>query len=287
MLHCFHDTTLQCFIVLTVWCFNDLMHQHSKNPMLQCFRNTLFHQHSNSSILQLNNTSTILCFNASTYQQLNASMLKWLRTHKEFLASELQCLILKCKITSLILICSASMLQNLAPAQIASIFQILIKILQHAHVLWSGCPPVRPLTSSSQPWDHAADTALFNPLMWWERSKQSAILVLDCAPSSLTYTRHSHTHRALTTPYNVHCKKGLAVFPSPAGMLLTKLSLAGNNLPSPSPRKVWSKQIQESRIFFTVYHTELASFPKNNQWFFFLFIYVIQMHACPPSTQIF
>ncbi len=28
----------------------------------------------------------------------------------------------------------------------------------------------------------------------------------------------------------VHCKKRLAVFPSPAGMSLTKLSLAGNNL---------------------------------------------------------
>jgi len=47
----------------------------------------------------------------------------------------------------------------------------------------------------------------------------------------------------------LHCKKGLEVFPSPAGMSLTKLSLAGNNLPSPSPRKVWSIQIQESRGF--------------------------------------
>jgi hypothetical protein len=28
----------------------------------------------------------------------------------------------------------------------------------------------------------------------------------------------------------LHCKKRLAVFPSPAGMSLTKLSLAGNNL---------------------------------------------------------
>jgi hypothetical protein len=27
----------------------------------------------------------------------------------------------------------------------------------------------------------------------------------------------------------VHCEKGLAVFPSPAGMSLTKLSLGGNN----------------------------------------------------------
>jgi len=45
-------------------------------------------------------------------------------------------------------------------------------------------------------------------------------------------------------------KKGLAVFPSPARILLTKLSLAVNNLPCPSPRKVWSKQIQESYTFF-------------------------------------
>jgi len=33
-------------------------------------------------------------------------------------------------------------------------------------------------------------------------------------------------------------------------LLLTTLSLAGNNLLSPSPRKVWSKQIQESCNFF-------------------------------------
>ncbi len=30
--------------------------------------------------------------------------------------------------------------------------------------------------------------------------------------------------------WTVHCKKRLAIFPSPAGMSLTKLSLAGNNL---------------------------------------------------------
>ena len=48
---------------------------------------------------------------------------------------------------------------------------------------------------------------------------------------------------------NYTVKKGLALFPSPAGMSLTKLFLAGNNLPSPStsPKKVWSKQIQESQ----------------------------------------
>jgi len=48
---------------------------------------------------------------------------------------------------------------------------------------------------------------------------------------------------------NLHCKKRFAVFPSPARMSLTKLSLAGNNLPNPSPWKVWSKQIQESHQF--------------------------------------
>jgi len=35
----------------------------------------------------------------------------------------------------------------------------------------------------------------------------------------------------------MHCKKSLAIFPSPAGMSLIKLSLAGNNLSSSSPRK--------------------------------------------------
>ena len=53
---------------------------------------------------------------------------------------------------------------------------------------------------------------------------------------------------------SMSCKKGLAVFPSPAGMSLTKLSPAGNNLPSPSPWKVSSKKIQEShKKKFTVY----------------------------------
>jgi len=51
-------------------------------------------------------------------------------------------------------------------------------------------------------------------------------------------------------PFYLYCKKGLALFPSPAGMSLTKLSLAGNNLPISSPRKVWSKRIQDSCNFF-------------------------------------
>jgi hypothetical protein len=42
--------------------------------------------------------------------------------------------------------------------------------------------------------------------------------------------RRSINQRIYHLCYTVHCKKILAVFPSPAGMSLTKLSLAGNNL---------------------------------------------------------
>ncbi len=38
----------------------------------------------------------------------------------------------------------------------------------------------------------------------------------------------------------VHCKKELAIFPSPAGMSLTKLSLAGKKLNYSRPGRVWS-----------------------------------------------
>jgi hypothetical protein len=38
----------------------------------------------------------------------------------------------------------------------------------------------------------------------------------------------------------VHCKKELAVFPSPAGMSLIKLFLGGNNLFFSRPERVWS-----------------------------------------------
>jgi hypothetical protein len=37
--------------------------------------------------------------------------------------------------------------------------------------------------------------------------------------------------------YNIHCKKELAVFPSPAGMSLIKLFLGGNNLVFSPPRE--------------------------------------------------
>ncbi len=43
------------------------------------------------------------------------------------------------------------------------------------------------------------------------------------------YTTHKQKHR---TP--IHCKKELAVFPSPAGMSLMKLFLGGNNLIFPA-----------------------------------------------------
>jgi hypothetical protein len=38
----------------------------------------------------------------------------------------------------------------------------------------------------------------------------------------------------------LHCKKDLAVFPSPAGMSLIKLFLGGNNLVFSRPERVWS-----------------------------------------------
>ncbi len=39
---------------------------------------------------------------------------------------------------------------------------------------------------------------------------------------------------------HLHCKKELAVFPSPAGMSLIKLFLGGNNLVFSRPERVWS-----------------------------------------------
>jgi hypothetical protein len=40
-----------------------------------------------------------------------------------------------------------------------------------------------------------------------------------------------YSHRAEVTGIGeaIHCKNSLAIFPSPSGMSLTKLSLAGNN----------------------------------------------------------
>ncbi len=43
----------------------------------------------------------------------------------------------------------------------------------------------------------------------------------------------------IPTPF-LHCKKELAIFPSPAGMSLTKLSLGGKKLNYSRPGRVWS-----------------------------------------------
>jgi hypothetical protein len=40
-------------------------------------------------------------------------------------------------------------------------------------------------------------------------------------------------------PEKIHCKKRFAIFPSPAGMSLTKLSHARNNLTISRPGRVW------------------------------------------------
>jgi len=73
----------------------------------------------------------------------------------------------------------------------------------------------------------------------------------------------------------LHCKKRLAVFPSPAGMSLTKLSLAGNNLIIPGqffenrqlyPNVfIWRPRI-ETKMVFSVF-TQLSDKSLNNDHF--------------------
>ncbi len=67
-----------------------------------------------------------------------------------------------------------------------------------------------------------------------------------CCITSLKMGGQSHAnstllaaHHTSQAKYTVHCKKRLAVFPSPAGMSLTKLSLAGNNLIYSRPGRAW------------------------------------------------
>jgi hypothetical protein len=48
------------------------------------------------------------------------------------------------------------------------------------------------------------------------------------------------SHKKCLAEDNSHCKKELAVFPSPAGMSLIKLFLGGNNLVFSRPERVWS-----------------------------------------------
>jgi hypothetical protein len=54
--------------------------------------------------------------------------------------------------------------------------------------------------------------------------------------SAIVTHTHTHTDRQST----LHCKKRLAIFPSPAGMSLAKLSLGGNDLNYSRPGRVWS-----------------------------------------------
>jgi hypothetical protein len=51
---------------------------------------------------------------------------------------------------------------------------------------------------------------------------------------------HSTVYYSSFSSLPIHCKKELAVFPSPAGMSLIKLFLGGNNLVFSCPERVWS-----------------------------------------------
>jgi len=63
---------------------------------------------------------------------------------------------------------------------------------------------------------------------------------------------------SLRVPTQHTVKKGLGIFPSPARMSLTKLSLAGNNLPSGVPG-MFGKKINEFRKFFSVQRRSLSN----------------------------
>ncbi len=52
-----------------------------------------------------------------------------------------------------------------------------------------------------------------------------------------SYLVFTATETDFSSPH-IHCKKRLLYFPSPAGMSLTKLSLAGNNLITPGQGEV-------------------------------------------------
>ncbi len=55
--------------------------------------------------------------------------------------------------------------------------------------------------------------------------------------ATIQYTRN---RTAITAKSILHCKKELAVFPSPAGMSLIKLFLGGKNIVFSRPERVWS-----------------------------------------------
>ncbi len=68
--------------------------------------------------------------------------------------------------------------------------------------------------------------------------------------------------RSLLPLKSVHCKKDLTIFPSPGGMSLTKLSLAGKNLKNSRPGRVWSVTHRlgtgKSTTFFYSVHSNKA-----------------------------
>jgi len=116
------------------------------------------------------------------------------------------------------------------------------------------CEVHQPLqcTSSYKLWNTSCIFNMWLPLQ--ARTRLQLITVstrmYECT-SALKYVCMSiPVHESTCEWTYMHCEKSFSGFPSPAGMSVTKLSLAGNNLPNPSPRKVWSKQIQESRTFF-------------------------------------
>jgi hypothetical protein len=64
---------------------------------------------------------------------------------------------------------------------------------------------------------------------------------------------------------SIHCKKELAVFPSPAGMSLIKLFLGGNNLVFSRPERVWSVTSRLGTgkwltLFYSVLYLEIVDF---------------------------
>ncbi len=87
---------------------------------------------------------------------------------------------------------------------------------------------------------------------WWQRGVggwgRSQIIQKSCdikeAWSSIHFSilpmHGSPRDKVMTSVLCLHCKKELAVFPSPAGMSLIKLFLGGNNLVFSRPERVWS-----------------------------------------------
>jgi len=78
------------------------------------------------------------------------------------------------------------------------------------------------------------------------------IYLLHCRLENCAHCLRTFMYSKFPGRDSLHCKKRVASFPSPVGMSLTKLSLAGNNVYSFSPGKVWLEKSQESRNFFTV-----------------------------------